>query len=417
MATQRKPAAGQKKLPVVAADVAAAVGRIKGAVKDTPCLESQTLGAMLSGRLWLKFENQQFTASFKERGALNCLLQLSAEQKARGVVAMSAGNHAQGVAYHAKRLGIGATIVMPKGTPTVKVRNTEHHGARVVLTGDTLDRARDEALLLAKTQGLTFVHPYDDPAVIAGQGTIAHEMLAIVPDLDLLVVPVGGGGLISGMAVAAKALKPSIRIVGVQSERNPSMALAVEGKKLEVAQDSLAEGIAVKVPGVLATEIVRALVDEIVVVPERAIEQAIARLIEIEKTVAEGAGAAGLAALLHKSSLAQGKRVGIPICGGNIDTRLLSSILERSLAHDGRLTELSITVPDRPGQLHRITTVCAAEDANIVEIVHERTHSAAGAKDVIVEIEVETRDGQHLDRLLKALEAVGFKVHVMNGTA
>lgn len=412
-----KPVGPPAGLPVMTAvtmdDVLAAAQRISGAVIDTPCLESRTLGALMGGRLWLKFENHQFTASFKERGALNALLQLTAADRAQGVVAMSAGNHAQGVAYHARRLGINATIVMPKATPIVKVRNTEMHGACVVLTGSNLDEARDAAFAIAAKDGRTFIHPYDNADVIAGQGTVALEMLKAAPELDLLVVPVGGGGLISGMAIAAKAINPAIRIVGVQSEKNPSMALGLRGETLSAAQDSLAEGIAVKVPGVLALDIVKALVDEIVIVPESTIEQAIARLIEIEKTVTEGAGAAGLAALIHRPDLGRGKRVGIPICGGNIDTRLLASILERSLTHDGRLTQLRLSMPDRPGQLHRITSVSTREEANIVEIVHKRTHTAAAAKEVIVDLEVETRDHAHLARFMAALRDAGIAARIL----
>ncbi|MFM2423487.1 MAG: hypothetical protein RL291_2017 [Pseudomonadota bacterium] len=413
MVKSQAKAKGQAPLAIGPADVEAAARRLKGAIIETACDESRTLGAMTGGRLWLKFENTQFTASFKERGALNCLLTLPEAQRQRGVIAMSAGNHAQGVAYHAKRLGVAATIVMPKATPTVKVRNTETHGARVVLTGDTLDEAREAALKMAEADRLTFIHPYDDPAVIAGQGTVAIEMLKAVPEIDLLVVPIGGGGLISGMAVAAKAINPKIRIVGVQSERNPSMALAMKGEVQSEARESLAEGIAVKSPGVLTTEIVRALVDDIIIVPEVMIELAIARLIEIEKTVAEGAGAAGLAALLHAPELGRGRNAAIPLCGGNIDTRLLASILERSLTHDGRLTQLRLALPDRPGQLHRLAAVCAAEDANIVEIMHRRTHTVAAAKEVLVDLEVETRDHAHLSRLMDALASAGYTVRVL----
>jgi threonine dehydratase len=404
-------------LPVSIADIHAARQRIAGAVLDTPCLESRTLGAMLRGRLWLKFENHQFTASFKERGALNTLLQLSKDERQRGVVAMSAGNHAQGVAYHANRLGISAVIVMPSAAPLVKVRNTEGHGARVVLAGDSLEEAAEAARVIAADEGRTFVHPYDDLRIIAGQGTCGLEMMEAAPDVDTLVVPVGGGGLISGIAIAAKATKPSIRIIGVQSERNPAMAMALRGEVQTKPAESLAEGIAVKSPGLITREIVAALVDEIVIVPESAIERAIGLLIEIEKTVAEGAGAAGLAALLHRPDLAHQRTVGLPICGGNIDTRLLASILDRSLAHDGRLTELRIAVPDRPGQLNRVTGICAAEKANIVGIVHRRTHSDASAKDVVVDLEVETRDRAHLDRVVLAFEAAGMPVKVVDRVA
>jgi threonine dehydratase len=415
--TGRVPAAARKNdmtdLPVTFADVEAAHRRIAGIVLDTPCLESRTLGAMLGGRLWLKFENHQFTASFKERGALNTLLQLPDDARARGVIAMSAGNHAQGVAYHANRLGISSVIVMPAAAPLVKVMNTERHGARVVLSGHSLEEAAETARQIAADEGRTFVHPYDDPRIVAGQGTCAVEILHAVPEIDTLVVPIGGGGLIGRMAIAAKALKPSIRVIGVQSEKNPAMALAMKGEKQLVPGESLAEGIAVKSPGVLNQEIVRALVDEIVVVPESVIERAIGLLIEIEKTVAEGAGAAGLAALLHRPDLALGRKVATPVCGGNIDTRLLASVLARNLAHDGRLTQLRVAVPDRPGQLHRVTSICAEEKANIVEIIHRRTHSDASAKDVVVDLEIETRDQTHLDRVLAAFATAGMKVRIV----
>jgi threonine dehydratase len=398
---------------VTLADVQAAAGRIAGAVVRTPCLESRTLGAMLGGRIWLKFENHQFTGSFKERGALNALLQLPEAARKAGVIAMSAGNHAQGVAYHAQRLGIAATIVMPAASPLVKVRNTAAHGARVELIGETLDEAFEAATRIAREEGLAFVHPYDDPAIIAGQGTCAMEMLMDVPELDTLVVPIGGGGLIAGMAVAARALNPALRIIGVQSEKNPSMAMALKGETLEQAAESLAEGIAVKTPGRLTREIVGRLVDEVVVVPEHEIERAITTLIEIEKTVTEGAGAAGLAALLHRPELARGRKVGLVLCGGNIDTRLLASVLSRSLAHDGRLTQLRIAVRDRPGQLHQVTSICAREKANIVDIIHRRTHSDAAAKDVIIDLEVETRDSGHLDRLIAAFAEGGLTARIV----
>lgn len=389
-------------------EIEAAHRLIAPSIVRTPCLESVTLGRMIGARLWLKFENHQFTASFKERGALNLLSKLPEADRKAGVVAMSAGNHAQGVAYHAARLGIPAVIVMPEAAPAIKVRNTAAHGARVVLKGRDLDEARSEAFAIAQREGRHFVHPYDDAAIIAGQGTCALEMLADVPELDTLVVPVGGGGLIAGMAIAAKAIKPSIRIIGVQSERNPAMALAMDGQVQAKASDSLAEGIAVSRPGTITAAVVRDLVDEIVLIPEDLIERAIGLLVEIEKTVTEGAGAAGLAALLHRPDLVAGRRVGVVLCGGNIDTRLLAAILPRYLMHEGRLSRTRIALADRPGQLQAIVAVCAAERANILSIQHERMHVGVSPKDVIIEVVVETEDRTHRDRLMAAWIAAGL---------
>ena len=315
-------------------DIRGAAARVAGAVERTPFLHSRTLSRLTGAEIHLKFENLQFTASFKERGALNRLLALDADERARGVVAMSAGNHAQGVAYHAARLGIRAVIVMPKGTPNNKVRSTLVHGAEVVLRGDSLAEAAAHAQELRQRDRLTFIHPYDDPLVVAGQGTVGLEMLEERPDLDCLVVPIGGGGLIAGIATAAKALKPGIEVIGVESKNWCAMFQRMNGLPVAVGGDTIAEGLAVRDVGELPLEICRRLVDRVLVVEEEAIERAIVTLIEIEMTVAEGAGAAGLAAVLAEPQAFAGRRVGIPLCGGNIDSRVLASVLMRGLVRE-----------------------------------------------------------------------------------
>jgi threonine dehydratase len=400
-------------LPVTIDDVQAAAGRLAGAVLDTDFDPSRTLSDILGCEIWLKFENLQFTASFKERGALNRLLHLTDEERRRGVIAMSAGNHAQGVAYHARRLGIPATIVMPLGTPMVKVENTRGHGAEVLVEGATLEDAAAYARATSDARGLVFVHPYDDPHVIAGQGTIALEMLRNVPDLDTLVVPIGGGGLISGIAVAARGIKPSIRIVGVQAGLYPSMYNVMKGGDLPMRGDTLAEGIAVKAPGRLTSEIVRALVNDIVLVSEADLEHAVSLLINIEKTVVEGAGAAGLAAVLANRSMFRGQKVGLVLCGGNIDTRLLASVLTRELAREGRLSELAIDLVDRPGQLAKVANLLGEAGANIVEVSHQRVFSDLPAKGALLEVVIETRDRAHLDATVARLREGGLEVDVV----
>ena len=394
---------------VTLADVERAARVIEGAVLETDCDRSRTLSEMLGCELWLKFENLQFTASFKERGALNCLAALAPQQPAAGVIAMSAGNHAQGVAYHARRLGIGATIVMPLGTPVVKIENTKRHGAEVIVTGATLEEAAHYARKYGQERGLTFIHPYDDPLIIAGQGTIALEMLKAVPQLDTMVVPIGGGGLISGMAVAAKAMKPSIHIIGVQAELYPSMYNKIRGTQLPVRGDTLAEGIAVKAPGVITERLVRGYVDDIVLVTEAEIERAVVLLIEIEKTVAEGAGAAGLAAVLSQPERFRGRKVGLVLCGGNIDTRLLAGVLTRELAREGRLSELTIDLADRPGQLAKVAGLIAHCEANIIEVVHQRVFTALPAKSTVLRVVIETRDRTHLNETVAKIRAAGFQ--------
>jgi threonine dehydratase len=402
------------KAPPTLEDIEAARERLRGALVETDCDWSRTLSSMLGCKVWLKFENLQFTASFKERGALNRLSALSPKERKRGVIAMSAGNHAQGVAYHAQRLSIPATIVMPVSTPTVKVVNTERHGAEVVLRGETVEEAAEFALAHGRQRGLTFIHPYDDPLVIAGQGTIGLEMLGTAPEIDTLIVPIGGGGLIAGIGIAAKAVKADIRLIGVEAELYPSMYNVIKGTHLPMRGDTLAEGIAVKAPGLITREVVRALVDDIVLVSEREIEHAVSLLINIEKTVVEGAGAAGLAAVIKKPERFKGRNVGLVLCGGNIDTRLLASVLTRELAREGRLTQLSIDLVDRPGTLGKVANILGEAGANIVEVTHQRIFSDLPAKAALLEVVIETRDRQHLEETVRRLRAADLVVEVRN---
>jgi threonine dehydratase len=400
------------RLPVTLRDIEAAAGVLAGSVKRTNFDRSRTLSDITGASLWFKFENLQFTATFKERGALNRLSALSADERRRGVIAASAGNHAQGVAYHAARLSIPATIFVPVGTPTVKIENTRRHGATVIEGGATLEEAAGLAVDHGRKERLTFIHPYDDPLIIAGQGTIAIEMLAAVPDLDVLLVPIGGGGLVSGMAVAAKTLKPGIEIIGVQAALYPSMFNLIKGQHLPMRGDTLAEGIAVKAPGLITSAIVRALVDDIVLVSEQQIEQALSLLITIEKTVTEGAGAAGLAAVLADQERFKGRAVGLVLSGGNIDTRLLASVLTRQLAREGRLTRLRFDLVDRPGQLAAVVAVLSKTGANIVEVSHQRIFTDLPAKAVLLEVVIETRDRSHLDSTIAALRAASINVDI-----
>jgi threonine dehydratase len=391
-------------------DIRAAAARIEGQVIRTPMLVSRTLSEITGAEVWLKFENLQFTAAYKERGALNKLLQLSEEDRKRGVIAASAGNHAQAVAYHAKRLGIPAVIVMPVSTPTVKVTQTAGHGAEVVLHGTVVDDAFAKARELELENGYEFVHAFDDPQVIAGAGTVGVEMLEEAPDLDCIVVPIGGGGLMSGVATAAKALKPDIEMIGVEAELYPSMKCAVEGCHMPLGGDTLAEGIAVKQPGELTSRILKELADDIVLVPERALEQAVAMLVGIEKTVVEGAGAAGLAAILDDPGRFKGRKVATILCGGNIDTHLLANVLVRDLVRQGRIARLKIAAEDRPGALALITDQFVDAGVNIIEINHSRIFSRLPAKDTMIEVECEARDATAIDDVVKRLEAVGFVV-------
>jgi threonine dehydratase len=394
-------------------DIRAAAARIAGSIARTPFDHSRTLSRLTGVDIWLKFENLQFTASFKERGALNKLLSLDAAQRSHGVIAMSAGNHAQGVAFHAARLGVRAVIVMPRGTPNSKVRGTQVHGAEVVIEGDTLADASLHAHQLAERDGLTFIHPYDDPLVVAGQGTVALEMLEQQPGLEALVVPVGGGGLISGMAIAAKALQPGIEVIGVESTLWCAMHQRLAGLPVSVGGDTIAEGLAVRDVGELPLRLVRALVDEVLLVEEETIEQAIVQLVEIEKTVAEGAGAAGLAALLQHPARFAGRRVGIPICGGNIDARLLADVLMRGLVRDGRMVRLLVTMPDIAGALAKVAAMIGDGGGNIVEVQHQRVFGTTSAKAPDVEFVIETRDRQHTAALLSLLESRGVRASII----
>ena len=400
-------------LPVTIADVHAAHARIRQAIVRTPTLVSKTLSDMTGATVYLKFENLQFTAAYKERGALNTLLQLSPEARAKGVIAASAGNHAQGLAYHANRLGIPATIVMPRTTPTVKVTQTEGHKANVVLEGETFDAAYAHARVLEAECGYTFVHPFDDPRVIAGQGTAAVEMLEDVPDLDTLLIPIGGGGLISGTAIVARAAGHPIEIVGVQAELFPSMYNRIRGTSLPCAGDTLAEGIAVKEPGGITSRMIAELVDDIVLVGERSLEEAVSLLLQIEKTVVEGAGAAGLAALMAYPERFRGRTVGIILCGGNIDTRLLANVLLRDLARSGRLARLRVRLQDQPGALFNVARIFDAQRVNIIEIYHQRIFTSLPAKGLVTDIECEARDRDHLNRLIAALRDGGYETSMV----
>lgn len=399
-------------LPVSIDDIRAAHQRLAGSVVRTPTLISRTLSQLTGATVYLKFENLQFTAAYKERGALNTLLQLNPQTA--GVIAASAGNHAQGLAYHAQRLGIPATIVMPTNTPIVKVTQTEGHGATVVLHGDTFDAAYAHARLLESERGLTFVHPFDDPRVIAGQGTTAIEMLEDVPEIDTFATPIGGGGLISGMATVARAHEAEtgrrIEVVGVEAELFPSMYNRIKGTDMPCAGDTLAEGIAVKEPGAITSAMVRALVDEIVLVSERSLEEAVSLLLQIEKTVVEGAGAAGLAALIQHPERFRGRTVGIVLCGGNIDTRLLANVLLRDLARSGRLARLRIRLQDQPGALYNVARIFEQQRVNIIEVYHQRVFTSLPAKGLITDIECEARDKEQLDALVAALRAKGYAV-------
>jgi threonine dehydratase len=390
-------------------DVRAAAARLQGQVLETPCVESRTLSQLTGAQVFLKFENLQFTASFKERGACNKLTQLSHSERSRGVVAMSAGNHAQGVAYHAQRLGLRAMIVMPRFTPGVKVERTRSFGAEVVLHGDTLEEAHSHALGLAGREQLTFVHPYDDEAIIAGQGTVGIEMVQAVPDLDTLVVAVGGGGLIAGVAVAAKALKPAIEVIGVQTLRFPNMFNAVKHAHLPQGSSTIAEGIAVGAPGHAPQEIIEQLVDDIVLVDEGDIEQAIVMLLEIEKTLVEGAGAAGLAALLKYPERFRGRKVGLVLGGGNIDPLLLAAIIERGMVRAGRLARIRVGARDVPGVLARITAIVSEAGANIDEVHHQRAFTMLAAQNVEIELVIQTRGREHIRSVLDALHAGDFQ--------
>ena len=391
-------------------DIRAAADRITGNVIRTPMLVSRTLSEFIGAEVWLKFENLQFTAAYKERGALNKLLQLTPEERARGVIAASAGNHAQAVAYHAKRLGIPAVIVMPAPTPSVKVTQTAGHGAEVVLHGDMFDDAHAKARELTLEKGYVFVHPFDDDKVIAGAGTVGLEMLEDAPDLDTIVVPIGGGGLMSGVSIAARALNPEIELIGVEAELYPSMKCAIEGCHMPLGGDTLAEGIAVKQPGELTSRILKELGIEVVLVSERDLERAVAMLVGIEKTVVEGAGAAGLAAMLANPERFKGRKVATVLCGGNIDTHLLANVLVRDLVRQGRIARLHVAAHDQPGALAAITRKVYEAGVNVIEINHSRIFTRLPAKDTMIEVECEARDAASIDDVVTRLEAAGFRV-------
>ncbi len=392
------------------ADVQAAADRLRGQINDTPCLHSRTLSQLTGCEVYLKFENHQFTASFKERGAFNKMAQLNADERARGVLAVSAGNHAQGVAYHAQRMGVPATIVMPRFAPGVKVENTRRFGATVVLQGDTFDDARQHGLQLAQARGLTLVHPYDDLAVAAGQGTIALEMLAQQPSLDTLVVAIGGGGLIGGMATAARALRPELQVYGVQTERFPAVWNALHDEQRDSAQATIADGIAVKLPGEHTLPLIREHVADVLLVGESDIEQAMLLLLEIEKTVVEGAGAVGLAALLQHRERFAGRHVGLVLCGGNIEPLVLADIIQRGLVKSGRLARLRFDVRDVPGALADVAAALGHLGANIDEVQHQRAFTTLSLERALIEVVVQTRGAAHVEAILEGLRTQGYRV-------
>jgi threonine dehydratase len=395
-------------MTLTADDVHDAAARLRGHVLVTPCLASRTLGELTGCEVFLKFENHQFTASFKERGALNKIAQLTPHERERGVLAVSAGNHAQGVAYHAQRLGIPATIVMPRFAPAVKVERTRGFGAAVVLEGETFDDARAHGMNLAAERGLTLVHPYDDAAVMAGQGTVALEMLAQQPTLDTLVVAVGGGGLISGVATAARAVKPGIAIIGVQTERFPAVWNAFHGEHRESGQATIADGIGVKSPGALALPLIAERVNDLLLVSEDDIEQAILMLLEIEKTVVEGAGAVGLAALMKHRDRFQGRRVGLILGGGNIEPLVLAEIIQRGMVRSGRLARLRLDLRDVPGALADMAMLLGRLGANIDEIQHQRAFTSLSVERAQIDVVVHTRGIAHIDAILATLRAEGY---------
>ena len=390
-------------------DIRAAARRIEGHVLRTPLVPAPRLSALTGASVMVKYENMQATASFKERGAVNKLLTLSDDEKRRGVIAMSAGNHAQAVAYHARRFGIPATIVMPETTPLVKVENTRAHGAEVVLHGETLFESAQKVEELAKAHSLVLVHPYDDRAIMAGQGTTAHEMLEDAPDLDVLIVPLGGGGLMAGNAVAAKALKPSIEMIGVEAELYPSFHNATHRGERPIGGATLAEGIAVKTVGSLTLPIVEALVSDIVLVGEDLIERAVNAFASLQHSLAEGAGAAGLAAILKEPERYRGRKVGVMLSGGNIDMRLLASIMVRELERENRIVAFRLTITDRPGLLASVANVLGEQGANILEVSHGRLFLDVPAKGVSLDVTVETRGPDHMRAIEQALEAKGYE--------
>ena len=400
-------------MAVTPSDIQKARALIEGQVLRTPMLPAPKLSALTGAKVFVKYENLQVTNSFKDRGALVKLSALSADERKRGVVTMSAGNHAQAVAYHSARLSIPAIIVMPVTTPLVKVASTRAHGAEVVLNGEEISEAQAKCEELFKERGLTLVHPYDDPLIVAGQGTIALEMLEDVPDLDVLVIPIGGGGLIAGNAIAARSVNPKIHIVGAQAALYPSFWNATKGDKKPVGGPTLAEGIAVKNVGKLTLPVVRELVSDIVLVEESLIERAVNAYVTLQKTMAEGAGAAGLAALLAEPDRFKNKRVGLILTGGNIDPRILSSIMVRELERASQIVAFRLTIPDRPGVLGQIATRFGELGANILQVEHSRLFLDVPAKGARLDVAVETRDPAHAQDILRALTAEGFSVKLM----
>lgn len=400
----------ERPLPVTLADIEAARPIVEAAVLRTPTLKAPRLSALTGAEVWVKFENFQLTSSFKERGAVAKLARLSADEARRGVIAMSAGNHAQAVAYHGTRLGISTTIVMPETTPQVKVMATEAFGARVVLHGETVADAEQEARRIAEEEKRVFVHPYDDVDVIAGQGSIGLEMVEDGTDFDSIVVPVGGGGLISGIAVAVKGRSPRTEVVGVEAALYPAMRCMLDGMERPSGGPTLAEGIAVRNVGHITAEIIARLVPNIVLVEESALERAVNTFLTLQKTVAEGAGAAGLAALLTEPERFRGKKVGLVLCGGNIDPRVLAGIMMRELERDHRIVSFRLTILDRPGMLGRISTLLGKLGANILEVHHRRTFLDVPAKGTRLDLTVETRDQAHAQAIEAALEAEGLPV-------
>ncbi|WGM41197.1 threonine ammonia-lyase [Caulobacter sp. NIBR1757] len=394
-------------------DIRAAAARLQGHIERTPCRYSKTLSEITGAQVWVKFENLQFTAAYKERGALNKLMLMSEADKAKGVIAASAGNHAQGLAYHATRLGVPSTIVMPRGTPFVKVEHTRAHGANVVIEGETYDDAYAHAMKLKDERGLTFVHPFNDLEVMAGQGTIALEMLEDVPDLEILPVPIGGGGLISGVGVAAKAMNPDIRIIGCEPAMYPSFTNKMRGMAGHSGGQTIAEGIAVKQVGDITYSVARPLVEDVLLLEEPFIERAVALYCNVEKTVAEGAGAASLAALLAYPERFRGRKCGLILCGGNIDTRLLASVLTRELVRAQRIISLRIVGDDRPGLLATVSRVIGEMGGNIIEVAHNRLALDVPAKGAEFDVMIETRDAQHTQEIMDALRESGYPPRVV----
>jgi len=388
--------------------IKAAAERLKGHIERTPMRRSRTLSEITGADVWVKFENQQFTAAYKERGALNKLLQLTPEERRRGVIAASAGNHAQGLAYHGARLGIPVTIVMPRGTPFVKVEQTRGYGAEVVIDGDSYDEASTIATLLSAERSLVFVHPFNDIDVMAGQGTIALEMFEDVPDLEVLPVPIGGGGLIAGVATAAKAIKPDVSVIGFEPAMYPSFTARMRGTNAQAGGQTIAEGIAVKQVGDLTYAIARPLIDDVLLVEEPEFERAIALYANVEKTIAEGAGAGSLAALLAYPERFKGKVCGLILTGGNIDTRLLASVLTRELVRARRIVSLRLIGDDRPGLLATAAQIIGAHGANIIEVAHNRLALDVPAKGAEFDVMIETRDAQHTQEIIDALTTAGY---------